>query len=410
MHFRCVSMFSPIGMALLLSVLLMYSGSSAQSRGELIASSKTTAGQLFIFQGAYDSLGAVDEIARLAARHQYIVLTHGFYLDGSGWRNGKCLDVNYTRMPELLAKTRFYNPAVKIFGYVSDTADHTGGCWPQPSVLMPRCPDGACGDFRAWTDLWLNLESAYSGVAIDGIFVDLVHPALIGAAVRDSVFSYVKSRDKLIMANALSDTIGLKFAASSPFLKPEDFVLIEGYSLLAGSPNLQTAAMNAIVLKLTPHWAALVTEYYGSPLICNSDNMTNAYDMFLRNGGTAFAYQSADLGTQSGTWVYCRNSVDPSAVGLTGAGTVFPQSFLEQVYPNPFNPATTVSYYVAEPAFVKVKVCNLLGQTVQILVNEYQSIGSRRVLFEANNLPSGQYICTFEAGGKKQSHIMTHLK
>ncbi|MBN1349790.1 hypothetical protein JXJ21_10305 [candidate division KSB1 bacterium] len=263
--------------------------------------------QLFIYQGDYNSLGTVDEIALLAALHGYVVFTHGFYLDGSLWENGSCLDVNYSDMPELLIKVRELNPGIRIFVYVPATADHPNGCWPQPSIQMAQCPDGNCSDFKTWTNLWLNLESEYSAITIDGIFIDLVHPALIGAAVRDSVFSYVKSCGKLIMANALSDTIGLKFAAASPILQSEDYLFIEGYYRIAGYVNAQTNAMNRILREIGCHWAALVSENYNTIVTCNSNNMTAAYTMFKQNNGSAFAYQSADLGTQTGKWKFCSN-------------------------------------------------------------------------------------------------------
>jgi|GEM_PF-3266327 len=401
----------------LLSLVLASSVSTPQALQGQITSRTSAADQLFIFQGAYDSLGTVDEIAQLAARHNYAVFTHGCFLDGSRWANGHCLDVNYSKMPELLAKVRKINPEIKLFVYVSATADHPGGCWPQPSVQMPRCPDGHCADFRTWTDLWLHLEQEYTGIAIDGIFIDLVHPALIGTAVRDSVFSYVKSRGKLIMANALSDTLGLTFAASSPFLRPEDFVLIEGYYLLAGNPNAQTAAMNLRLQTLQNHWAALVTEFYRSDLTCNSEHMRKAYEMFAAHGGSAFAYQSADLGTQTGTWVFCPNGGIPNSVISTDAHTIAQDAALLQVYPNPFNPVTTIGYTIAGAGHealgtrrVKLSVYDMLGREVAVLVNEQKAPGEYTATFNGAGLASGLYFCILEAGGTSHSRIMTLLK
>ena len=353
--------------------------------------------QLFIFQGAYDSLGTVDEIAMLAARHDYVVLTHGFYLDGSKWVNGKCLDVNYSKMLELLVTLRKNNPDVKIFVYVSATADHPNGCWPQPSITMADCPNGNCQDFKTWTNLWLDLEKQNDSIVIDGIFIDLVHPALIGASVRDSVFSYVKSKGKLIMANALSDTIGLSFAVASPMLTHDDFVLIEGYYWIAGWPNTQTEGMNTILDRSRVRWAAIVSEYYNTDLSCNSENRILAYKMFLEHGGSAFAYQSSDIGTQSGKWVYCRNEI--TAIPVENVDRDIPVQFiLEQNYPNPFNPITTIKYFVAKPSVVKIKVYNILGQNVRTLVNEFQTVGDNEVIFDAGDLPSGLYYYSMEAG------------
>ena len=323
---------------LFLSLLIVGLISTPRDSKEQDISNKSIGNQLFIFQGTYDSLGTVDEIAQLAARYDYVVFTHRFYLDGSRWVNGKCLDVNYGKMPELLVKVREYNPQIRIFVYVAATADNPNGCWPQPPVKMSECPDGNCADFKTWTNLWLNLEHDCDSIAIDGIFIDLVHPALIGTAVRDSIFSYVKSKGKLIMANVLSDTLGLKFAGSSPYLQPEDYLLIEGYYILAGNTNLQTEAMNLYLQKMNNHWAALVTETYNSIVTCNSDNMMRAFDLFKQYKGSAFAYQSADLGTQTGTWVFCPLL---TPVIDKGVQTNLQDFVLEQNYPNPFNLTTT---------------------------------------------------------------------
>ena len=172
----------------------------------------------------------------------------------------------------------------------------------------------------------------------------------------------------------------------------------------------QTEAMNLQLQKLKNRWAALVTETYKSDLKCNSDNMTKAYDMFMRNGGSAFAYQSADLGTQTGTWVYCPNEGIPTTVNSTGVHTISQDAILEQIYPNPFNPTTTIKYHVTKASIVKISVCNVLGQIVRTLVNEYQVIGPKVIEFNAGNLPSGPYFCTMEAGETRQSRIMTLMR
>jgi hypothetical protein len=362
--------------------------------------------QLFIFQGAYDSLGTVDENAALDARHDYVVLTHGFYLDGSNWVNGKCLDVNYSKMPELLVKIRERNPTIKIFVYVSATADDPNN----GSVKMSDCPGGNCQDFKTWTDLWLDLEKKNDSITIDGIFIDLVHPTIIGESVRDSIFSYVKSKGKLIMANACSDTSGLRFTAASSFLKPEDFLLIEGYYVIAGNRNLQTEAMNVQLKELNLHWAALATETNKSLLTCKSKNMKNAYNMFIMNGGSAFAYQSSDLGTQTGEWVFCSNSAIQSVVKQTEK-QISPHEFvLDQNYPNPFNPSTSIRYFLAFASNVKINIYNILGQNVRTLVNEYQNVGEKKITFLAENLPSGFYYYTLETGFATQVKIMTLIK
>lgn len=70
-----------------------------------------------------------------------------------------------------------------------------------------------------------------------------------------------------------------------------------------------------------------------------------------------------------------------------------PKSFvLAQNYPNPFNSRTTIRYYVAQPAPIKLEVFNLLGERIAVLIDEPQEQGWQEVIFEARDLPSGIYI------------------
>jgi hypothetical protein len=90
---------------------------------------------------------------------------------------------------------------------------------------------------------------------------------------------------------------------------------------------------------------------------------------------------------------------------------VIPDRFeLNQNYPNPFNPTTTISYSLAEPTQVSLKVYDLLGREVTTLVNEYKEAGEHRVEFNANGIPSGVYFYKINAGNVTDTRKMTLLK
>jgi hypothetical protein len=66
-------------------------------------------------------------------------------------------------------------------------------------------------------------------------------------------------------------------------------------------------------------------------------------------------------------------------------------SRLYPCFPNPFNPSTTVSYFLSEAGRVNVTVYDVLGRKVVALLDESQNTGFHSVLFQPENLPSGVY-------------------
>jgi Zn-dependent metalloprotease len=79
--------------------------------------------------------------------------------------------------------------------------------------------------------------------------------------------------------------------------------------------------------------------------------------------------------------------------------TVPPDHFaLYQNYPNPFNPSTTIEFALPKPAFVTLKVYNLLGEQVATLVSEQRSAGIHKLNWDARGLASGVYLYRLEAG------------
>lgn len=87
---------------------------------------------------------------------------------------------------------------------------------------------------------------------------------------------------------------------------------------------------------------------------------------------------------------------------------------LEANFPNPFNPATEISYSLPQAGFVSLKVYDILGNLVAQLVNETKAAGYHHVRFDAGKLQSGVYIARIEVKSALQSFIqvrkMVYLK
>lgn len=71
---------------------------------------------------------------------------------------------------------------------------------------------------------------------------------------------------------------------------------------------------------------------------------------------------------------------------------------LRQNFPNPFNPATTIQYSIPQNGFVTLKVYDILGNEVAILVNEEKPTGTYEVKFDGNKLSNGIYFYRLQMG------------
>ncbi len=83
---------------------------------------------------------------------------------------------------------------------------------------------------------------------------------------------------------------------------------------------------------------------------------------------------------------------------------------LEQNFPNPFNPTTKIRYHLPEPAKITLKVYDVLGNEVFILVNEDKTPGIYEVDFNAEKLSSGVYSYKLDTGTFCQIKKMIILK
>lgn len=83
---------------------------------------------------------------------------------------------------------------------------------------------------------------------------------------------------------------------------------------------------------------------------------------------------------------------------------------LAQNYPNPFNPTTTIFFTLERPARVSLKVFNLLGQVVTVLVDEQKPKGEYRLQFNGDGLAGGIYVVQLQAGNLSEVRKMVLIQ
>lgn len=102
--------------------------------------------------------------------------------------------------------------------------------------------------------------------------------------------------------------------------------------------------------------------------------------------------------------------VPQGTAGVNTESKVPEEYILAQNYPNPFNPATLIRYQIPESGEVTLKIFDLLGHEVAMIVNEYKTAGTYEVEFNAVESPSGVYFYQLKSGDFIQTRKMLLLK
>jgi hypothetical protein len=125
-------------------------------------------------------------------------------------------------------------------------------------------------------------------------------------------------------------------------------------------------------------------------------------------------------GAKSANIIFSHNAPGPpDSVLVTGNGTVDVTNrtesisavySLEQNYPNPFNPITTIGFTVPLSGFVSLRVYDLLGREVAVLVDGERPAGTSAAVWDAGERASGVYIYRLQAGSFSQTKRLVLLK
>ena len=152
-------------------------------------------------------------------------------------------------------------------------------------------------------------------------------------------------------------------------------------------------------------------QYYGivkpeNPLLYIE--CVSVYDIFDR--GNQEILVSLLEGTQTNyfykTYVYT-NEI-PS--GIKENLNIADDYLLYPNFPNPFNPKTTIKYFVPSSDNVQIKLYDIMGREIKTLLDEYIQTGSYEIEFNASDLPSGVYFYRMVSGNYSETKKMMLLR
>ena len=106
-----------------------------------------------------------------------------------------------------------------------------------------------------------------------------------------------------------------------------------------------------------------------------------------------------------------RNGYVETDLLLNNFNIEYPDQFmLFAPYPNPFNPISSISYYLKEAAEIQISVHDITGRKITIIENTFKEAGYHSIDWNAYQLSSGQYFINLKVDETTLTKPVTLLK
>jgi len=302
--------------------------------------------------------------------------------------------------------------------------------------------------FDGKSDQWQSIEGMYRAW-IEDLALNPLTGILIGLGFNNRIYRIDTESGNMYHLTTLTgsrrfinaiafDTNGDLYGEAADDLYRID--LETGETLLIGELDSPYSCSCLAINPLNGDLWASGRIFYNEPVLfkINKSNLKPTYIGETELSFTAIAFDAASRfyglsGNDSLTDLYQIDTLDLSGtlIGSTGyqdiSGLVIrgemltdihpdltpalPLMFgLQQNFPNPFNPLTTIRFTLPKSEFVTLKIFNILGEEIAVAVNENLKAGSHTYSFDGSHLASGIYLYRLEAGKYREVKKMILLK
>ncbi len=136
------------------------------------------------------------------------------------------------------------------------------------------------------------------------------------------------------------------------------------------------------------------------------------------NGGHDWpgVWGNMDISTSEEIWNFFEIFINNNLSNTDNNQSQDPNTFLlKHNYPNPFNPETTLYYYLPEQSFVSISIYDMFGREIKNLIKKTQEMGQWSIKWNATNndgkfVSGGVYFYKIQAGAYLKTGKMTLLK
>ena len=118
-----------------------------------------------------------------------------------------------------------------------------------------------------------------------------------------------------------------------------------------------------------------------------------------------------DVGESIHCYITGHNIIPTDSLLTVRRVSNFPVShMMPRIYPNPFNPSTSIEYSIPYQATVDIRLYDIRGKFIKMIYSGIQTAGAHKIAFKGGDLASGIYICRVQVDDLVTNIKMTLLK
>ena len=280
-------------------------------------------------------------------------------------------------------------------------------------VIIGSSVPSSNGSFGA-TDRFANrfdvpLGAALVEASVSMMFISDLNPSATNSSVKDFRLSIWNNNNSKPGSVVASDVFTYTGGNSAPELS---FMTIS----LAPYQNVLKTLTGPVYISIEN---AGTDNNYMYFIVAYSSETTSPSYMFNRFGASTQQWANFDLlKTNTGQPSFpsqvlpIRGRIDLNAgsTSIDDQDTLPATVALDQNFPNPFNPSTSIQFSVPRASNVQLNVFDMLGRQVATLQNGMMQAGTHSVRFDASRFSSGLYLYTLQVGETTLTRTMTLIK